>query len=88
MKELVSAVAMGKIDDKICSDLIKEEEDYEDGEGATDIPMAYLSNSGKITLLQLDGRINAEKLKEALSAGKDACKKIHDVQVKALKEVE
>jgi exosome complex component RRP41 len=88
MKELVSAVAMGKIDDKICSDLIKEEEDYEDGEGATDIPMAYLSNSGKITLLQLDGRIQISKFKEALEMGKKACRKIHEIQVKALKEAE
>ncbi len=87
MTELVSAVSVGKIDDKIVVDLIKEEEDYEDGEGATDIPMAFLSNSKKLTLLQLDGKTSAEKLKEALEAGKKACEKISELQKKTLKEV-
>ena len=87
MTELVSAVSIGKIDDKIVTDLIKEEEDYEDGEGATDIPMAFLSNSQKITLLQLDGKTSSEKLKEAIEAGKKACEKIYELQKKTLKEV-
>ncbi len=87
MKEMVSAVSVGKIDDKICVDLTKEEEDYEDGEGATDIPVAYLSNSKKLTLLQLDGRIQLDKFKEALEAGKKACEKVHEAQKKALKEI-
>ena len=87
MTELVSAVSVGKIDDKIVVDLIKEEEDYEDGEGATDIPMAFLSNSKKLTLLQLDGKTSAEKLKEAIEAGKKACEKISELQKKTLKEI-
>jgi len=87
MTELVSAVSIGKIDDKIVVDLIKEEEDYEDGEGATDIPMAFLSNSQKLTLLQLDGKTSSEKLKEAIEAGKKACEKIYELQKKTLKDV-
>jgi exosome complex component RRP41 len=88
MKEMISAVAVGKMDKTLVADVIKEEEDYEDGEGATDIPMAFLSNSEKITLLQLDGKIPVARLKEALEIGKEACKKIHEHQVKALKETE
>ena len=88
MTEMISAVAVGKIDDKIVTDVTKEEEVYEEGEGATDIPVAFLSNSGKLTLLQLDGRIQAKRMKEALEAGKEACKKIFEIQKKALKEVE
>jgi len=88
MREMVSAVAIGKMDKTIVSDVTKEEEDYEDGEGATDIPMAYLPNSEKVTLLQLDGKIQPEKFKEALLAGKEACKKIAEIQKKALKESE
>ena len=88
MTEMISAVAVGKIDDKIVTDVTKEEEDYEEGEGATDIPVAFLSNSGKLTLLQLDGRIQVKRMKEALAAGKEACKKIFEIQKKALKEVE
>jgi exosome complex component RRP41 len=88
MKEMVSAVAIGKMDKTIVSDVTKEEEDFEEGEGATDMPMAYLSNSGKITLLQLDGKIQPDKFKEALVAGKIACKKIAEIQKRALKEAE
>jgi exosome complex component RRP41 len=87
MTELVSAVSIGKVDDKIVTDLIKEEEDWEEGEGATDIPMAYLSKSGKLTLLQLDGRTSPKKLKEALEAGKKACEKVYALQKKVLSEV-
>ncbi|MBI2046599.1 exosome complex exonuclease Rrp41 [Candidatus Pacearchaeota archaeon] len=87
MSEMVSAVSIGKVDDKIVVDLIKEEEDYEDGEGATDMPMAFLSRSGKISLLQLDGKTSPEKLKEAIEAGEKACIRIHEEQVKALKKI-
>ena len=86
MKELVSAVSIGKIDDKIVVDLIKEEEDHEEGEGATDIPMAF-TKSGEIALLQLDGRIRQEELKEAIKVGKKACKEIYEFQVKALRKI-
>jgi len=85
MKEMVSAVSIGKIDDKIVVDLIKDEEDYEDGEGATDIPLAF-TKSGKISLMQLDGKIRPEELKEAVKIGKQACKKIYELQKKILKE--
>jgi len=88
MKEMVSAVAIGKMDQTIVSDVTKEEEDYKEGEAATDIPMAYLSNSKKISLLQLDGRIQAKRLIEALDAGKKACQKIYEIQKKVLKESE
>jgi len=86
MTELVSAVAVGKMDKTIIADVNKEEEDFEDGEGATDMPMAYLSNSGKISLIQLDGRIQIDKFKEALAVGKAACKRISELQTKVLKE--
>ncbi|MGV8151551.1 MAG: exosome complex exonuclease Rrp41 [Candidatus Nanoarchaeia archaeon] len=85
MKELVSSVSIGKIDDKIVTDVIKEEEDYEDGEGATDIPFSITSRSEKITHLQLDGKIQTYRLKEAAEAAKEACKKISKIQERALK---
>jgi exosome complex component RRP41 len=86
MKEMVSAVSIGKIDKTLVVDVSKEEEDYEEGESATDIPMAFLSKSGKMSLLQLDGEIRPEELKKALKMGKEACKKIYELQEKALKE--
>jgi ribonuclease PH len=46
-----------------------------------------LSRSGKLTLLQLDGSISPEDLSKVLQMGREACKEIYKVQVKALKEV-
>lgn len=86
MKEMVSAVSIGKIDKQLVVDVCKEEEDYEEGEGATDIPMAFLSKSGAMTLLQLDGEIRPEELKKAIKLGKEACQKIFELEKKALKE--
>ncbi len=86
MKEMVSAISIGKIDDKIVTDITKEEEDHKEGEGATDIPMAFLSKSGRISLLQLDGMIQTRRLKEAIEAGRKACKEIYKIQEDVLKK--
>ena len=85
MKEMAAAVAVGKMDKTIVVDVCKEEEDYEEGEGATDIPVCYLSRSKKLALLQLDGKIGVDELKEALEMGKIAWEKINEIQVKTLK---
>ena len=84
MKGLVSSVAVGKVADKICVDLDKEEEDHP--EGATDMPVAMILGTGKITLLQLDGNMTREEIDEALKLAKKSCEKINKVQVAALKE--
>ena len=83
MKDLVSAVAVGKIGDKIALDLIKEEEDYEI---ATDIPLAMIPRLNEITLLQLDGDVKKEELKEALKLAKKGCDEVYEIQKKALKD--
>lgn len=85
MKELVSSVSIGKIDDKIVSDITKAEEDYHEGEGPTDIPFTITSRSQEITHLQLDGKIQTNRFMEAVEAAKIACKKIADYQIRALK---
>src|SRR3989338_7868239 len=73
MKDLISAVSVGKVGDKIVIDLNKEEEDYEDG--ATDIPVAMAGNN-EITLLQLDGNISKEEFLKALEMAKKGCSDI------------
>jgi exosome complex component RRP41 len=88
MTELVSSVSIGKVDDKIVVDLIKEEEDHKEGEGATDIPLAFSSNGEKVTLLQLDGKTQTKRMKEIIEAGRKACKKIYELQKKTLKEIQ
>jgi exosome complex component RRP41 len=85
MKEMVSSVSIGKLDDKIVTDITKEEEDYEEGEGATDIPFTITSINKEISHLQLDGKIQVSRFKEAFEAAKNACDKIMSYQERALK---
>ncbi len=83
MKDLVSAIAVGKVSDKIVVDLNKEEEDHP--EGATDLPIAMATRSGKFTLIQMDGNMTQEEIKKALEMGKKALEKVKKVQIEALK---
>ena len=85
MKNIVSSVSIGKLDKELVVDVSKEEEDYEEGEGATDIPITF-TGDGKLTHIQLDGKITTEQLKEAVKLAKKACEEIYEVQKKALKE--
>jgi len=87
MKNLICSVSVGKQDKHIIVDLDKEEEDFEEGEGATDFPIAKIANTDQYTLLQLDGKIQPEVVKKALDLADDACKEIYEVQKNALKEV-
>lgn len=84
MKDLVAAISVGRVDDKLLVDLDYSEEDYE-GQVA-DIPIAMMPNSDKITLLQMDGIISKEELKKVLEMAKKTCKKIYEIQKKALKD--
>lgn len=84
MKDLVSAIALGIIEGKIVVDVTKEEEDYP--EGMADVPVAMMPRNGEITLLQDDGVLTKEQLKEVFELAKKICKKINEVQRKALKE--
>lgn len=85
MKDLVASVSVGRVDDKILVDLDYTEESYEDGPVA-DIPVAFLPKSGKMVLLQMDGLVSEEQLSKAIEMGKEACRKIYDIQKKALKD--
>lgn len=85
MKEMVSSISVGKLDKTIVVDLNKAEEDFEEGEGPTDIPIS-MTHSGEITHLQLDGKITGKQLNEAIEMAKKACEKVYDIQKKALKE--
>lgn len=85
MKEMVSSISIGKLDKQIVVDVDKDEEDWEEGEGATDIPIT-MTQGGDITHIQLDGKINKEELNESIKAAKKATEKVYEVQKKALKE--
>jgi len=83
MKDLVCAVAAGRVEDKIVLDLDYYEDSHEDG---ADIPVAILPNSGEVTLLQMDGIMQKDQVIEAVSKAREACKEIYKVQQQALKE--
>lgn len=85
MNGMVSSVSIGKLDKQLVVDVNKKEEDWEEGEGPTDIPIS-LTSEGKITHMQLDGKINKEQLKEAIKLAKEATKEIYAIQKTALKE--
>jgi len=87
MRDLICAVAIGKMDKDLVVDVNKDEEDFEEGEAASDIPIAKLANSDRITLLQLDGNIQPEIVSKAIALANKAFEKIYEVQKKALKEV-
>lgn len=85
MKDMVAAIAVGCVGDKAIVDLSYAEEAYEDA-AVADVPMSVINNTEEITLLQMDGEIKKELLIEALKLGLSASKKVHEVQVNALKE--
>ncbi len=87
MKNLICSISVGKQDKNLIVDLDKDEEDFEEGEGATDFPIAKIANSDKYTLLQLDGKIQPDMAKKVLALADKACEEVYEVQKKALKEV-
>ena len=85
MKDIVSSISIGKIDKQLVVDLNKDEEDWEEGEGSTDIPIT-MTSCGEITHIQLDGRITSKELKEVIELARKVMKEIYEVQKKALKD--
>lgn len=84
MKDMVAAISVGRVDNKIVLDLDYKEEAY-DGPVA-DIPIAMIPSTGEITLLQMDGEISKSQLMEGLELAKESLIKINEIQVKALKD--
>lgn len=82
MRDLVSAIGVGKAFGELVVDLDKAEEDAPD---AVDIPIGILPNSEEIVLLQLDGLLTDKEWEIVSKLGINACKKVYEVQKEALK---
>lgn len=82
MKSLVTAVAVGKIDSQIVTDL----SGIEDKAGEADLPCAITWFNEELSLLQFDGDMKIENLSEYLTAARNALNKIYELQVEALKK--
>ncbi len=82
MRDMVSAIAAGKVADTIILDVNNEE----DQAGQADMPIGYMPNLEKITLLQLDGVLTPEEYKKCIETGINGCKKVYEIQKQALKD--
>ena len=83
MKDLVCAVAVGKIGGKIAADFSREEDNY----GESDIPVAIAPRNGDVLLFQMDGMLTRDEVKQALEMANEASKYIHGLQIEALRKV-
>lgn len=81
LRELVAGCAAGKIDGRVVLDL----SDIEDKKGDADLPIAYMPKSNAIGLLQMDGSLTEDELKQALDMGVGACRTIYEMQKDALR---
>ncbi|MBY9017580.1 MAG: exosome complex exonuclease Rrp41 [Candidatus Lokiarchaeota archaeon] len=82
MKSLVTAVAVGKIDDELVVDL----SGIEDKAGQADLPCAITWFNEELSLLQFDGDMNLKQMEEFLSLAKTALSEIYQIQLDALKK--
>ncbi|MFQ6129863.1 MAG: exosome complex exonuclease Rrp41 [Candidatus Hadarchaeaceae archaeon] len=82
MRDMVSSVAVGKIDDTIVLDLTKDEDNW----GTTDMPIAMVPRKKLITLLQMDGHFTKEEFGQALDLAFKGCEQIYEIQRQALRE--
>jgi exosome complex component RRP41 len=82
MKDIVVSCAAGKIDSQIVLDLGKKE----DNQGEADLPVAVLPRTKEIVLMQLDGIVSKEELKQARELAIKGCEKVYELQKAALKK--
>ena len=82
MRDMVSSVAVGKVDGTIVLDLTKEEDQW----GTTDMPIAMVPRKKLVTLLQMDGHFTREEFGQALGLAFKACEQIYGIQRQALRE--
>ena len=81
MKDMVSAVAVGKAGDMLALDLNKLEDNF----GKSDMPLAISNRDKKILLVQMDGLLTKEEVMEMVDMVEKGCEKVHHIQTEALK---
>jgi len=83
MKDLVGAIAVGRVEGQIVADLTKEEEDVED---AIDMPIAMTARDKKITLLQMYGIADVKEIDKMIELASKKIEEIAEAQREALRE--
>lgn len=82
MRGLVTSVAAGKIGNDYVLDLAGKEEELT----ACDLPIAYMPEKDKITLLQMDGDLSAADAKKVMELAIKGCRLLYKKQREALEE--
>lgn len=83
MKGMLTSVAVAKVDGVLVLDPMKEEDNF----GEADMPFAFLIRGGKIesmALLQMDGRMTKDEIKEAIKLAKKGAMEIYSLQREAI----
>lgn len=83
MKDIIYAVSFGKVGTDLILDLNMLEDNYSD----SDMPMAIAPRNNEVLLLQMDGDLTKEEVKQGMQMVMDAGKVISKAQKDALKEV-
>ena len=81
MKDLVAAVAVGKVDGVLVLDI----DQVEDNWGEADMPVAAAPALGEMTLLQLNGTLTKDEFREGLELALKGIKEIYRMQKETLK---
>ncbi|RLJ09096.1 MAG: exosome complex exonuclease Rrp41 [Candidatus Aenigmatarchaeota archaeon] len=82
MRDLVAAVAVGKINNNYIVDLCGKEEE----QTLCDMPVAYMPRTKQITLLQMDGDITLDDATKLIKLAIKKCEEIYEIQKQALKK--
>ncbi|MBI5177252.1 exosome complex exonuclease Rrp41 [Candidatus Micrarchaeota archaeon] len=80
IRDIVSAVSVGKADGKMVVDLDKDEDNW----GESDMPLAFSVRTGEMLLFQMDGMLTLEELSTGIDLGFEAAKKVRAIQTDAL----
>lgn len=82
MRDLVASVAAGKIENDYMLDLEYKEEEVT----AADVPVAYLPQKKQVSLLQMDGNMTPEDVKNTVALAIKGCETIYAAQKEALRK--
>ncbi|MEM2074768.1 MAG: exosome complex exonuclease Rrp41, partial [Zestosphaera sp.] len=81
MKDLVAAVAVGKVDGHLILDVDQVEDNY----GEADMPVAMAPSINAITLLQLNGVLSPSEFSEALNLAFKGINEVYRLQKETLR---
>jgi exosome complex component RRP41 len=81
MADLVASVAVGKVAGRIVLDLKKGEDNF----GEADMPLALVPQSGRLVLIQMEGHMTRDELREALDLGTKGAREIYERMRRALR---